>query len=273
MTTNQKIQFIEPQDIIMRLDAALETEREKYRQFPIPPDMAPYYREARAWGYVIAGYFLLEESFKALLHLRNIEVPRKHSLTMLFDLFEPDDKDILREYYSDYCATIDGHVASLPFATLDEFLENLDGDPNQRGSDYVGSFDWRYLLIEETKSQNMPFISIHYLHEVARGSINIIKYIHRGNKAINSRKDTHSWSIYWQNREKCGRWLNVRVNSDGWGELPDRLELLSGPDNRKRYDWLLFIGNNAQSFFSELPPNTTLPIFDKRQEFEEYDWQ
>ena len=37
-------------------------------------------------------------------------------------------------------------LARFPFATLDEFLTNLDGDPNPKGDDYLGSFDWRYLF-------------------------------------------------------------------------------------------------------------------------------
>ena len=85
-------------------------------------------------GNIVAGYFLVEESFKALLFLRGKQVPTKHSLTMLFNLFEADDKETLREFYTDYRETIGGGVGAFPFKTLDDFLGNLDGDPNKQGT-------------------------------------------------------------------------------------------------------------------------------------------
>ena len=258
----------------MLLETALESEKEKYQQCPVLPDKAPGYQEARAWGYVVAGYFLLEESFKALLFLRGCteeKIPNKHSLTMLFCLLKPDDQDILREYYSDYRATIGGYRSYLPFETIDDFLTNLDGDLNQRGNDRVGSFDWRYFLIEEAKSRKGPFISIHYLHEVVYGCLSIIKFIHRGDQAVNPRLDTHSWRMYWSRQEKYRAWLTVRMNSDSWSELADRWEVLWGPDYRGRYDLYLVEGRNGWHNFSKWPENSTVPIFDRRQELEDYE--
>ena len=110
----------------------------------------------------MASYFLMEESFKALLFLRSKHVPKQHSLTLLFDLFDNDDKNLLRDYYSDYLATADGYQHNFPFATLDDFLANLDGNPNKQGAG-LGSFDWRYFLIEKKKSRSMPLISIELL--------------------------------------------------------------------------------------------------------------
>lgn len=269
MATNHKIQFKDPQEIIIWLDAALKAEREKYKQCPVLPDVIPGYEAAQAWGYVVSGYFLIEESFKAFLYIRNIGVTRKHSLTMLFNLFKPDDKDILRDYYSDYRATIGDHRANFQFTTLDDFLKNLDGDPNRTGTDHIGSFDWRYFLIEEAKSQNMPFISIDYLHEVAYGCNKIAEHLQYGN--LNPREYTHSWHMYRERQLKNRAWLEVRLNSDGWRELPDRWEILWGPDYRGRYDLLLFEGDVGKYFFSKLPENATLQIFDKRDELEKYD--
>ena len=75
MATNQGIQFKDPKEITIWLEAALQSEQEKYKQCPVLPDAMPGYEAARAWGYVVAGYFLIEESFKALLHMRKIGVP------------------------------------------------------------------------------------------------------------------------------------------------------------------------------------------------------
>ena len=115
------------------------------------PDLVPGHEVAQAWGYVVAGYFLVEESFKALLYLRGKKVPTKHSLTMLFNLFEPDDKEILREYYTDYHET-GGWPKKFPIEILDEFLVTSTATRNKRGDDHIGSFDWRYFLIEEQRS-------------------------------------------------------------------------------------------------------------------------
>ena len=187
---------------------------------------------------------------------------------MLFARFEPDDKDILREYYSDYRASIGGPRANFPFTTLDDFLANLDGDPNQPVTDHIGSFDWRYFLIEENRSQNMPVVSIDYLHEVAYGCNQIVKYVHY--RKFNPRRNTYSWRLYRSRQAKYRAWQMVRMNSDGWGKLPDRLEILWGPDYRGRHDLLLFEEGNAGLHFSELPGDSQLPIHDKRTELEEF---
>ena len=154
MAANQTTDFKKPLWIIKWLDTALEKEKEKYRKCPIVPDMVPGHDAAQGWGYVVAGYFLLEQSFKALLYVRtNEKVPKIHSLSKLFVRLDDQDKDILREYYNDYQATIGGMVGKFPIKSLDQFLENLDGD------DHVGSFDWRYFLTEEKRSQKMPLVS------------------------------------------------------------------------------------------------------------------
>ena len=95
---NKTINFKDPLWFIAWLDTALEKEKEKYEQCPVKSDLVPGHEVAQAWGYVVAGYFLVEESFKALLYLRGKKVPTKHSLTMLFNLFEPGDKKILRAF-------------------------------------------------------------------------------------------------------------------------------------------------------------------------------
>ena len=269
MATNQDIDFKDPLWITAWLDTALKKEKEKYQKVPVTPDLVPGHEAAQAWGYVMSGYFLVEESFKALLYLREKSVPTKHSLTILFDLFEPDDKEMLREYYSDYRAAIGGAGGHFPFETLDDFLANLDGDPNARGTDYIGSFDWRYFLIEEQRSENMPVVSVEFLHEIVYGCIRMVEYARNGNH--NPSRYTRSWRLKWKRDRKYSGWLTVRMNSAGWEDLGDRLEILWGPDYRRRYDLLLFKGKGAQSYFSELPEDFSLPIVDKRKEIEEFD--
>ena len=82
------------------------------------------------------------------------KVPKIHSLFVLFSQLEVTDQAVLRKYYNDcnatmdYKATMEGGVEAFPFKSLDDFLLNLDGDKN-----HIGSFDWRYFLIEEKRSK------------------------------------------------------------------------------------------------------------------------
>ena len=270
MTTNQTIGFKDPLWMTAWLDTALCKEKDKYKKCPTKPDLVPGHEVAQAWGYVIAGYFLVEESFKALLYLRGKKVPTKHSLTMLFNLFESDDKEILREYYTDYRET-GGWPKKFPIEILDEFLVNLDGDPNKRGDDHIGSFDWRYFLIEEQRSAIMPMVSVEFLHEIAYGCTRMVEHVHKGR--FEPSRHTHSWRMRWKRDLKRWDWLTVRMNSDGWDNLPDRLEIVWGPDYKGRHDLLLFKGKGAQGYFSTIPEpeEFLLPIIDKRPEFESFD--
>ena len=270
MTNNQKISFKESRRISTWLDAALKHEKKKYKCVSVTPDYVPEYEMSQGWGYVVAAYSLLEQSLKALLHMRGKPVPMKHSLTILFGLLEDDDKDILREYYSDYKATAGSGLAAFPYMTLDDFLENLDGDPNTRGDDRIGSFDWRYFLIEETRSQTMPTVSIDYLHEIIYGCNQVVASAHE-NK-FDPSKYTNSWRMQRQrDRMVCQHWFTMRLNSGGWNELGDRLEILWGPDYRGRYDWYIFRGKGGQSYFYPLPDDCSLPTVDKRKELEDFD--
>ena len=269
MAGNNTIDFKDPLWITTWLDAALKKEKEKYEKCPVIPDMVPEYIDAQAWGYVIAGYFLVEESFKALLHVHGKEVPKRHSLSTLFDSMEQNDKTILREYYDDYKATIGGNLGMFPFKSLDDFLVNLDGDKSERG-DHVGSFDWRYFLIEEKRSQKMPSVSVDYLHEIVFGCIRIIESAE--SVTFDPSRCIHSWRLHSKRRKKYDNWLIVKMNSEGWDDLGDRLEILWGPDYRGRFDLYLSKGKGQGVFlFAEIPGDNDLPVFDKKLEIETLD--
>ena len=268
MAAKQTIDFKDPSWITMWLDTALKKEKEKYEKCPVMPDLVPGYVAAQAWGYVVAGYFLVEESFKALLYVRGKNAPKSHSLSTLFGLFDQNDKTILREYYDDYRATISGDGMAFPFKSLDDFLTNLDGDKDGRG-DHVGSFDWRYFPIEEKRSQKMPFVSVDYLHEIVFGSTRIIESANNGR--FEPSRYTHSWRMRRERERKYTDWLTVRMNSDGWDELGDRLEILWGPDYRGRYDLFFFRGEERGGCFSKIPDDVGLPVVDKRKEIEAFD--
>ena len=133
----------------------------------------------------------------------------------------------------------------------------------------LGSFDWRYFLIEEKKSQKMPLVSVDYLHEIVFGCIRIIHYAR--NDRFDPTRYTHSWRLRWKRQKRFHDWLTVRMNSEGWNELDDRLEILWGPDYRGRYDLCLFQGKGAKPYFSEIPSDFHFPIVDKRKEIDNFD--
>lgn len=196
------------------------------------------------------------------------KVPSIHSLSVLFGRLEDADQAALREYYNDYKATMGGKVGAFPFKSLDDFLLNLDGDKNTRGN-HVGSFDWRYFLIEEKHSKEMPMVSVDYLHEIVYGCIRIVE--HANNRRFEPTRHTRSWRLRGQRTQKYHDWLTVRMNSKGWDELGERLEILWGPDYLGRYDLYLFRGKGMQPYFSEIPDDSTLPVVDKRKEIETFD--
>ena len=268
MAANRTAAFKDPLWSIAWLEAALEKEQEKFDKCPVMPDMVPGYVDAQAWGYVVLGYFLVEESFKALLNIRGKEVPKTHSLSNLYKLLGPRDRKILREFYSDYRASIGGHRSRFRFRSLYGFLRNLDGDRNRRG-EHIGSSDWRYYLIEEMRSQKMPFVSVDYLHEIAFGCIRIIEFAWNGR--FDPSKNTHSWRLWHDRMEKYHDWLTVRMNTDGWGDLGDRVEILWGPDHLGRYDLFRVEGDAMNFSLSEGPEDFRLPVIDKRQEIDAFD--
>ena len=264
----QSTEFKDHLRIIPWLDTAWKKEREKYKRCPVTPDFVPGQEAAQGWGYVVVGYFLLEESLKALLYIRGKEVPQIHSLSTLFYKCDQNDRITIREYFVDYKSTIGGHIGEYPFNDVDSFLENLDGDKNYRGR-HIGSFDWRYFLIEERNSQEMPLVSVDYMHEVVYAVTRIVECAIIGHG--DPRAYIRSLRLRQERKLRYRDWLMVRMNSDGWDQLNDRLEILWGPDYRQRYDLILFKENRRKDFFSKIPDDVSIPVVDKRTEIENFD--
>lgn len=264
-----KVAYKDPLYLLAWLEAALKKEWQKYAATPVTPDLIAGHEAAQAWGYVVAGYFLIEQGLKALLYVRGTEPPMIHALSVLFAELPSEDQDALRAYYDDFRHTFPGMTA-FPLATLDEFLVNLDGERNTRGH-YAGSFDWRYFPTEEGVGASMPRVSINVMHEVAYGCVAIVESIHKGSDE--ARRATYSWRLRWSRRDRYRDWLTVRMNSPGWGQEGDRLEILWGPGYGDRYDYLVFKGDLIRSFFAPLPnaDETELPVVDKRSELESFD--
>lgn len=266
--SKDKINFKEADSMTIHgLETALRMEKDKYTKCPVKPDLVADYEIYQAWGYVLCGYFLLEESFKLLIHIHSGTPDRTHTLNELFRRLPEEDQTLLREYYDDFKGVLAFEEnMTFPFPYLDDFLTNLDG-VKYRGK-HVGSFDWRYYLIEYPKS--MPKVSIEFMHEVIFGALRIAEHAAGGN----CKPSQHVYSLRKQQDRWLGKfrgWLTVRMNSEGWEELGDRLEILWGPDYKNRYDMFLFKGGGQKYYFSEKPEDFDLPIIDKRAEVAEFD--
>ena len=264
-----KITYKEPFYVCAWLDTALKKEWQKYTATPVTPDMVPGHELAQAWGYVVAGYFLIEQGLKAVLHVRGVEPPKTHALSVLFEALPAEDQGVLRAYYNDFRHTFPG-MTSFPLATLDGFIVNLDGARSSRGH-YIGSFDWRYFLTEEGSGASMPRVSINVMHEIVYGCVWLVRSIDKGDDRAGGA--TYSWRLRSKRSNRYRDWLTVRMNSPGWGQEGDRLEILWGPDYGDRYDYLVFEGDRIRSFFARLPnaEKTELSVVDKRRELDSFD--
>lgn len=189
-----RITYKKPVYLCTWLDTALKKEWQKYIATPIAPDMVPGHELAQAWGYVVAGYFLIEQGLKAVLHVRGDEPPKTHALSVLFEALPAEDQDVLSAYYNDFRHTFPG-MTSFPLATLEKFLVNLDGGRNSRGH-HIGSFDWRYFLTEKGSGALMPHVSINVMHEIVYGCVQLVKSIHRGDDKAG--EATYSWRLQWE---------------------------------------------------------------------------
>lgn len=252
----KEIDFKDAKDAAVWLETALKMEKAKYAECSVKNDLVPDYIGAQAWGYVVAGYFLLEQSFKLLLHVRAQSPDKTHILSGgLFRKLPEEDKNVLREYYRDYRSAGE-NMKAFPFSELDDFLSNLDGGTDSKGR-HVGSFDWRYFPIEKARGGTLPTVSIEFLHEIVEATINLI---------IGYEEGTYSQRQFCERQHKYRDWLEVRMNSDGWNDLGDRLELVWGPDYRERYDYYIFRADSSKLCFAKIPANHGLPVKDMRKE-------
>ena len=218
-------------------------------------------RYYQAWGYVLAAYFLLEESFKLLLHIRGKGVEPGHSLSKLFCQLCDDDETLLGEYYRDFSAVADSEWdAKFPFADLYDFLVNLDG----KAGDDEGSMHWRYFLIEK-RDDDMP-VDQHRIH--ARDHPGDLEHRRVCRKPDPGRgtlwRDVVHGGDTGNGFDKMSHWVEDRLNS---ARPPkDGLEIAWGPDYRDRYDLLLFKDGTSRCFFGEKPEKPGIPLVDVRDE-------
>lgn len=93
-------------------------------------------------------------------------------------------------------------------------------------------------------------VNVEFLHEIIFGYIQIIKSVN--NAKLNPYQSTYSWRMRQDRYEKKYKhWLTIRMNSDGWDNLGDRLEILHGPDHLGQLDLILYQGENRNGVFQK----------------------
>ena len=116
----------------------------------------------------------------------------------------------------------------------------------------------------------MPVVSAEFLHEIVYGVAHILEYKVYGQHEPTTH--TVSWRMFFERKMKYQDWLLVRMNSDGWDELGNRLEILWGPDRQGRYDYFIFRTEGTSSYhFSVIPDDHGLPVEDKRPEVDAFE--
>ncbi len=174
MSSKQEIKFKIPAVMAHQLVTAVKKEKEKYQACPVEPDLVPQHEMAQGWGSVVAGYFLVEQAFKALLHIREQKPKKIHPLTKLFEQIKVADQSTLRKFYDDFKSCTDRTGKIFPFDSLDDFLRNLDFGSSEDQSPQ-GSLDWRYFLIAEGECKGIPTVSVEYMHEIVFACTMIIE--------------------------------------------------------------------------------------------------
>ena len=114
-------------------------------------------------------------------------------------------------------------------------------------------------------------VSIDFMHEIVHGCVWLIGSIDK--KDDKADRGTYSWRLQRCRSRRQNDWLTVRMNSPGWEEEGDRIELLWGPDYAKRCDYLAFKNGRHRRFFAPLPDakEVELEIMDKRGKLDSFD--
>lgn len=240
------------------LQVALEMEKKKLDSVPVIRDKAPGYTDAMAWGYVVAGYFLLEQALKFLISVRGEPFPATHSLSLIFGHLSNRDREVLQEYYRDFCCSYE-KARDFPIPELEIFVKNMDVEENAE----KGPLAWRYFLIQKPEVDALPIVSAELMHEVTYGAIRSAEILME-ESSIDPRRFTYSCRMRDKLMKNYMMHLNERMNSEGWKTLGDRVEIVWGPDSCARYDYLVFKGKNVKKLFGKIPQDYELPVMDMR---------
>ena len=203
-----------------RLTEAVSFQRKQLNEHPIRRDVFADAEAVASWPFVIVAYQLIEQAFKCLLDLRQIEHPRGgfkgHWIyDELYEKLNDSDKSAIRRSYNAYRSLHD----YIPLRTADEFLKNI-------GRSYS---DWRYFLLD-----GGPVSTTHRgaMIEIANATTDLLcaeVFTDHGIKTIDTR-------IRFSIKQMLSRdaWFNCRKDlslSIGENEIKDMNAWIRGYDN------------------------------------------
>lgn len=257
------INYKKSYEITIWLRAALQCEWSKLASNPIHHGPLIKLNHAEDWGYIVTGYFLLEQSLKALLHECKRKTEKTHDLYSHFEWLPNEHKVSLRAHYSDFVKTFPGLQQNIP-DEIDEFLKNLDG-PCSRGS-----LDWRYYLIEERPVDQLPVIDINLIHEIAFAICMTHKEIVGGHREPED--ISYSFRLSCDRMRIMSLWCEHRMRFPDWDKLGNRIEKLWGPDYADRYTFTIIEEDQFHPFFDKIPDELVneFPVHDMTGEFQSF---
>ena len=156
-------------DIADSLERALKVEKAKWAGCPLHPNSPTMFVGIHEWGWIVAGYHLIEIALTGIAIARTGKRKRTHKLVTLYNEIPNEDQNILSGFYDDYRATAES-IRGRGSERLEEFLENLDGPCGGNGS-----VAWRFLVMEKRERQEVPIVNIDLMHEVTYGCIQLMQ--------------------------------------------------------------------------------------------------
>ena len=203
-----------------RLTDAVSFQRKLLNGNPIRRDIFAESEAVASWPFVIAAYPLVEQCFKCLLDLRQIEYPRQgfkgHWIyDELYKKLEDRDKNSIHRSYKAYRSL----HAYIPHRTADDFLRSIGRSYNS----------WRYFLLEGGQvSTTHPGAMI----EIASAATDLLcaeVFTDHGIQTINRRIRFSIMQLLWQDA-----WLKCLQDPSlgiGENEIKDMNDWIRGYEN------------------------------------------
>ena len=248
--------------------AALSMERVKYEESLKRRGLMGRFNLMGDWGSRVSAYNLLEIAMKAVYFARGVEA-WGHKMRILFDGLEEEEKNVLRLYYDDFCHETE-YLRAFPFATLEEFLDYLDGPSNLKSHE-KGSVGFRFMLLSD--SYDLPQPPVELMLDLVGACLMLMEHIGKGHDVGLSRRWTLSWrKHHWGKKEHYYDWKDVMLNLSGDRETKYVIEKLWGSDYKGRFSYFIFDAKGRRLMFGALPEDLKgLDVMDKREELANWD--
>ena len=235
-----------------RLIEAVSFQRKQLNEHPVRRDVFADSEAVAGWPFVIVAYQLIEQAFKCLLDLRQIEHPRRgfkgHWIyDELFERFNDRDKSAIRRSYKAYRSLHD----YIPLLTADDFLRNIGRSYN----------NWRYFLLD---GRQVSTTHRGAMIEIANATTDLLRaevFTDHGIKTIDTRIRFSIRQLLWRDAWfKCLQDLSLGI---GENEIRDMNAWIRGYENTVDAFAELVRAYHARSLESIAVLPTTRELFEQ----------